>query len=102
MLYYHKVDMSEGIDFAKSNNSKQCIFCEYCFFNHGFKYQDSVCNVCHDLLMQYVNISDFAIITVKGPDYCCIIYGISKSETINRLGNFVLDDLGYIRYNFDI
>ena len=51
MLYYHKVDMSEGIDFAKSNNSKQCIVCEYYFFNHWFKYQDSVCNVCHDLLM---------------------------------------------------
>ena len=32
-------------------------------FNHGFKFQDSLCNGCHVLIS--VNISDIAIITVK-------------------------------------
>ena len=33
--------------------------------NHGFNFQDSVCNGCHDLTILNVNISDIAIITVK-------------------------------------
>ena len=37
--------------------------------------------------MLSVNISDIAIITVKGDDYCCIIHDISRSEAINLLKN---------------
>ena len=33
MLYYDKIDISEGIDLAKSNKSKVMI-CHYGFFNH--------------------------------------------------------------------
>ena len=29
MLYYDRIDLSEGIDVAKSNNSKECIICHY-------------------------------------------------------------------------
>ena len=42
------------------------------FFNHGFKFQDSLCNGCHDFSMFYLNISDITIITVKNIDYLCI------------------------------
>ena len=42
MLYYDEIDMSEEIDLAKSNKSTECMICHYCFFNHGFKFQDSV------------------------------------------------------------
>ena len=65
MLYYDRIDISEGIDLAKSNNSKECMICHYFFFNHRFEFQDSVCYGCHDLTMLSVNISDLAIITVK-------------------------------------
>ena len=65
MLYYDRIIISKGIDPTKSNKSKECIICHYFFFNHGFKFQDSVCNGCHDLTMFSVNISDIAIITVK-------------------------------------
>ena len=47
--------------------------------------QDYVCNEFHDLLMQCVNISNIAIIIVKGAEYCCaipIIHGIFKSYAI--------------------
>ena len=57
--------------------------CHYWFFNHRFKFQDSVCYGCHDLTMLCLNISDIAIITVKGVDYRCIIHDISKSEAIH-------------------
>ena len=38
--------------------------------------QDNVCNVCHDLTMLSVSISDITIITFKNVDYRCIIYNI--------------------------
>ena len=48
------------------------MICHYLFFNHGFKFQDYVCNGCHDLSLLRLNISDIAIITYKNVDYCCI------------------------------
>ena len=71
------------------------MICHYWFFNHGFKFQDSICNVCHDLTMLSLNIRDIAIITVQNVDYRCIIYNISKSEAINLLKNSALEDRGY-------
>ena len=64
MLYYDRIDISEGIGPAKSNSGKKCMICPYWFFNHGFKFQGSVCNVCHDLMILCLNISDIAIMTV--------------------------------------
>ena len=96
MLYYDRIDISKTIDLAKSNNSKECMICPYFFFNHGFEFQYFVCNGCHDLTTLSVNISHIAIITIKNVDYCCIIHSISKSEAINLLENFVLEDRGYI------
>ena len=60
----------------------------YWFFNHGFEFQDYVCNGCHDVTILNVNIIDIAIITVKNVDYHCIIHNISKSEAINLLQKF--------------
>ena len=60
------------------------------FFNHG------ICNGCHDLKMLYLNVSDIAIVSVKGVDYRCIIHDISKCEAIHLLKNSVLEDRGYI------
>ena len=94
-MYHDRIDTSEGIDLAKSNNIKECMICHYWFFNHAFEFQDSVCNGCHDLMF-CLNISDIAIITVKNFDYRCIIHNISKSEVIDLLKNLVLEDRGYI------
>ena len=96
MLYYDRIDISEGIDLAKSNNSEECMICHYYFFNLGFNFQDYVCNGCHDLTMLSVSTSHIAIIAVKNVDYRCIIHNITKSEAFNLLKNFVLKDRGYI------
>ena len=47
-------------------------------------------------MMLRLKISDITIITDKGVEYHCIIYGISKSETIHFLEDSLLDDRGYI------
>ena len=96
MPYHDRIDISEGIDHTKSNKSKACMICHNWIFNHRFKFQDSVCNGCHDLTMLSVDISDIAIITIKSVDYHCIIHNICKSEAINSLNNSVLEDRGYV------
>ena len=99
MLYHESTDIRKGIDLTKSNKSKEFMICHYWFFNHGFKFQESVCNGCHDLTILCLNISDITIITVrnvKNADYRCIIHNISKSEEINLLKSAVLENCGYI------
>ena len=79
MFFYNRPDLSEGIE----SNSSKYMACRYWLFNHGFKFQDSVCKGCHDLIMLCLNISDIAMITVKVVDYCFIIHDIIKSKVIN-------------------
>ena len=55
------------------------------FFIHGFKFEDSVYNGCHDLTIFCRNISNITVITNREVDYHCIIHNISKSEAINLL-----------------
>ena len=40
------------------------VWFDTCFFNHGFRFRDSICNGCHDLTMFCLNINDIAIMTV--------------------------------------
>ena len=84
MLYYDRIDISEGIDLTKSNKSREYMICHYWFFNHWFRFQD------------HVNISDIAIITIKNVDYRCIIHNVSKSKAIILLKNSALENRGYI------
>ena len=70
--------------------------CHYWLFNQGFKFQNFICNGCHDLTMLCLNLSDIVIITVKNVDFRYIFDEISKSEAIHLLRNYVLDDREYI------
>ena len=88
MLYYDRIDVSEGIDINKTSVSKECDVCHYWYFlNYSFNFQPNVCNRCHDLLMMSIKLSDIAILNIKGSFYRCIISLISKNEAINLLQN---------------
>ena len=95
MLYYDRIDVSEGIDVSKTSTSKECDICHYFYFsNYSFKFQPNVSNRYHDLLMMSVNFSDIAILNIKGSDYRCIISLISKNEAINLMQNADLTEKG--------
>ena len=88
MLYYDRIDVSEGIDVNKTSASKECDICHYWYFlNYSFKFQPNVCNRCHDLLLMSMSLSNIGILNIKGSDYHCIISLISKNEAINLLQN---------------
>ena len=45
MLQYERIDISEGINFGKTNMSVEFIICHCWYFKDiGFKYQPYVCN----------------------------------------------------------
>ena len=91
MLYFDRIEVSEGIDVNKTNEPKECDICHYWYFlNKGFKFQPNVCNRCHYLLMMSMNLSNAAILNIKRDDYCRIISKISKNETINLIQNVSL------------
>ena len=88
MLYFKRIDVSEGIDVNKTSEPKECDICYYLYFlKKGFKFQPNVCKRCHDLLMMSINLSDITILNIKGSDYHCIISRISKNEPMSLMQN---------------
>ena len=80
ILYYDKIDITEGSDANKTIASKKCgIFHYWYFLNYCFKFQPNVCNKCHDLLMMSMNLTDITISNMKGSDDLCIISLIRKN-----------------------
>ena len=97
MLQYKKIDVSEGIDTNKTSASKECILCNYWYFKDvGFKLEPHLCHKFHDVLMTTYELKSIAILNVKGVDFRCILWGISRDEAVNRLNNSVLEDKGVI------
>ena len=47
MVYYDRIDVSEGIDISRTSASKQCIICHsWYFLDEGFEFQLNVCYGC--------------------------------------------------------
>ena len=97
MLWYQKIDVSEGIDVNKTSASKECELCHYWFFKDvGFKFEKHVCNGCHDLLTMAYSLKNIAILSAKGATFRCVLMGVSKNEGLRRLNNSVTYDRGVL------
>ena len=95
MVQYEKV--SEGIDVNKTSASKECELCHYCFFKDiGFKFEEHVCKRCHDLLTMAYSLNNLAL-SAKGTTFRCLLMGISKNETLEKLNNSVTYDKGVLQ-----
>ena len=69
MLYYDRIDISEGIDVNKTSASKECDIClSWYFLNYSFTFQPNVCNRCYDSLILTMSMN-IAILNIKGSDY---------------------------------
>ena len=90
MLKYEKINVLEAIDVNKTSVSKECELCRYWFFKDiGFKFEEHVCNRCHDLLTTAHSLKNIAILSTRGNTFRCLLKGISKSEGLKRLNNSV-------------
>ena len=87
MLRYQKTNISEGIDVNKTSASKEFELCHYLFFKDiGFKFEEHVCNKCHDLLMMAHSLKDTAILSAYFRD---IYSGINETWYKNSWKEFV-------------
>ena len=50
----------------------------------------------HDVLVNAYELKSITILNVKGADFRCILWGISRDEAVNRLNNSVLEDRGIL------
>ena len=83
MIYYNKIDVSEGIYVSKVIASKECIICHYCHcLDKKYKFQSFNYDGYNDELMMFIGIGSVCILNIHGVNYCFIVFVISKSEVI--------------------
>ena len=97
MLQYKRIDISEGVDVNKTSLSSECELCHYCYFKDiEFKFEEHVCNECHDLLTMAYLLENSDIKRKKRATFRCILWGTSRNEGLRRLSNSVLEDKGVL------
>ena len=70
------------------------------FEDVAFKFEPHVFNICHDVLITVYELKNIVILTVKGVDYRCILWDISKNKAVNILNNSVFVDKGVLQMDF--
>ena len=66
------------------------------FKDIGYKFEPYVCNKCHNTLMMVDRLENNAILNVKGADYKCILWNMTRNDAINRLNNYKLGFKGIL------
>ena len=93
MLEYERIDISEGIEFNKTNLFKKCDICHYWYFKDiGYKYKPYLCNGCHDLVQKAMCFNNIAIVYVKGNANRIHFWYMSKDDAINIMNGSILLD----------
>ena len=83
MLEYDRIDISEGIDVKKCNEtSRQFSLCKfYYFLNKNFNYQTYLCDGCQDISTKATSMQNLAII------YHVNFVFKSKNDAFNLIKN---------------
>ena len=55
------------------------------FKDVGFKFQEHVCNRCHDLLTMAYSLKNIAILIEKRATFSCLLMSISKNEPLKEI-----------------
>ena len=88
MLQYQKIDVSEGINVNKTSASRDRELCHYCLFKDvGFKFEEHICNRCHDLVTMAHSLKNIVILNAKGASFRCLLLGINKNDALKKLNN---------------
>ena len=73
------------------------MLCYYWFFKDiEFKFEEHVCNGCHDLLTMAYSLKNIAIISAKPVSFRFLLMGISKNEALKKLNNSVTYNRGVL------
>ena len=94
MLEYDRIDISEGIDIEKCNEtSRKCSICKfYYFLDKNFNYGPYLCNGCYDMSLEAISMQNLAIIIHNGNHYRINFASMSKKDAFNLIKNTVIID----------
>ena len=92
MLEYDRIDISEGIDINKcEETSRKCNLCKfYYFLDKNFKYGPYLCNGCYDMSMKAVSVQNLTIINHNGNYYRVIFVFMTKKDAYNLIKNAII------------
>ena len=91
MLEYDKIDILEGIDINKTNESKKCMLSHYWYFlNKNFSYGPYLCDSCYNIVQKSISFKSIAILRVKKSAYRIYFQDMKKREAkiLIPLSNF--------------
>ena len=77
-------------------HQKNVSFVTIVFLNMLDKFEEHVCNRCHDLLTMAHFLKNIAIVSPKGATFRCLLMGTSKNEALKKLNNSVTYDWGVL------
>ena len=66
MLAYETIDISDGIDVNKSDESKKCMLCHYLYLlDKSFSYGPYLCDGYYNMTQKCNKLKNIAIIRIK-------------------------------------
>ena len=88
MIHLDRIENSEGIDFDKTDKSKECKICQYNYFDNGFKSDSKICDRCDWGIKSFGN---FAIIHVN--EFRCrfFMFDVTEEDVIEFIKDFEPD-----------
>ena len=66
------------------------------FKDVGFKFEEHVCNGCHNLLTMAYGLENIAILSAKGATFRSLLMGVSKNEALRKLNILVRYERGVL------
>ena len=88
MLAYERIDISDGIDVNKSDESKECTLSHYWYFlDKNVSYGPYLCDGCYNMTQKCNKLKNIAIIHVKKTVYRICFLFISKREARKLMAN---------------
>ena len=101
MLEYDRINISEGTDVNKINESKECTLCHYWYLlDKNFSYGPYLSDGCYNIMQKSNNFKNIAILHVKKIAYRIYFRYMSKREAKKLMSNSNLIDKKGIIYNF--
>ena len=94
MLEYNRIDLSEGIDVNKcEETSRKCSLCQYYYFlNKNFNYERHLCDGCHDMSVKALSMQHLTIIYHNRYAYRVNYLFMSKNDAFNLIKNSIIID----------
>ena len=93
MLVYEKIDIFDGIDINKSDESKEFMLCHYWYFlDKSFSYRPYLCDGCYNMMQKCSKLKNIALIRIKKSVYRICFLFMSKGEVKKLMTNFNLID----------